>query len=140
MEHAERRIASGMSLGNWSPVRSRCRRSKISQAWMVCEGSSFLAAFDGDKICLLSSRLLPAAGWSYRAATLRHCFSSSDNFQSFSFCAQDQEILQFLIHLVRPILFMLQVCHSDRLLMVLCGLHRLLQRCVHYANEVPCKI
>ena len=30
---------------------------------MVCERLSILAAFGGDKICLLSSRLLPAAYW-----------------------------------------------------------------------------
>ena len=53
----KRRIASRMSLGNWSPVRSRWRCSKISQAWTVCAGSSIWAAFGGDKICLLSSRL-----------------------------------------------------------------------------------
>ena len=35
---------------------------------------------------------------------------------------------------------MLKVCECDRLLLVLWGLHRLLQRCVHYANEVPCQI
>ena len=59
----------------------------------------------------------------------RFSFSSSDNFQSFSFCPRDQEVLKFLIHLVRHIELMLQVCHSDRLLLVLCGLRRLLQRC-----------
>ena len=41
---------------------------------MVCERSSILAAFGGDKICLLSSRLLPAANGSHKAASLRHCF------------------------------------------------------------------
>ena len=40
---------------------------------MVCERSSILADFGGDKICLLSSRLLPAANGSYKAASLRHC-------------------------------------------------------------------
>ena len=39
---------------------------------MVCERSSMLAAFGGDKICLLSSRLLPAANGPLRAANLRH--------------------------------------------------------------------
>ena len=53
--HVERRIASRMSSGNWSPVRSRCRRSRFSQVWMACERSSVLALFGGDKICLLSS-------------------------------------------------------------------------------------
>ena len=69
----EKIIASRMSLGNWSPVRSRWRCSKIHQAWMVCGRSSMLAAFGGDKISLLSSRLLPAANGSYRAASLHHC-------------------------------------------------------------------
>ena len=41
---------------------------------MVCERSSIWAAFGGDKICLLSSRLLPATNGSYKAASLRHCF------------------------------------------------------------------
>ena len=40
---------------------------------MVCERSSILAAFGGDKICLLSSRLFLAANGSYRAANLHHC-------------------------------------------------------------------
>ena len=71
--HIERRRASRMSSGNWSPVRYRWRCSKISQAWMVCARSSILAAFGGDKICLLSSRLLPAANGSQRAANFRHC-------------------------------------------------------------------
>ena len=69
----ERRIASRMSLGNWSPVRSRCRCSRFSQACMVCERSSILATFGSDKICLLSSRLLPAANGSYKATSLRQC-------------------------------------------------------------------
>ena len=29
-----------MSLGNWSPVRSRCRRSRFFQVWMTCERSN----------------------------------------------------------------------------------------------------
>ena len=32
----------------------------------MCERSSILAPFGGDKICLLSSRLLPAADGSHR--------------------------------------------------------------------------
>ena len=32
------------------------------------------------------------------------------------------------------------VCHSDRLLLILCGLHRLLQRYVHHADEVSRQI
>ena len=68
----ERRIADRMSSGNWSPVRCRCRCSKISHAWMVCT-SSISAAFGGDRICLLSSGLLPAADGSWRAANLPHC-------------------------------------------------------------------
>ena len=71
--HMEMRIASRMSLGNWSPVRSRCRCSQFSHAWMLCTRSSIWAASGGDKICLLSSKLLPAANGSYRAAGLLHC-------------------------------------------------------------------
>ena len=71
--HMESRLASRMSFGNWSPMRSRCRCSRFSQARMACERSSSLAAFGGDKICLLSSKLLPAANGSYKAANLRHC-------------------------------------------------------------------
>ena len=129
-----------MSLGN------RLRSSKVSQAWVVCERSSIWAASGGDKICLLSSRLLPAANGSYRAANLRHCskpwfsFGSSDNFQSFPFCPRDQEMLQFLVHLVCHVEFVLKVCHSERLLLILCGLHRLLQRYVHHADEVSRQI
>ena len=71
-------------------MRCRCRYSRFSQAWMVCERPSILAAFGGDKICRLSSKLLPAANGSFKAATLLHCstwflFSSTDNLQSFSF-------------------------------------------------------
>ena len=50
-------------------------------------------------------------------------FSSSDNFQSFSFCPRDQEVLQFLVHLVCHVEFVLKVCQSDRLLLILCSLH-----------------
>ena len=64
----------------------------------------------------------------------------TDSFQSFSICPRDQEVLQCLIHLIRHIEFMLKVRHRNRLLLVLCGLHRLLQRCVHYANEVSRQI
>ena len=32
---------------------------------------------------------------------------------------------------------MLKMCHRDRLLLILCALHYLLQRGVHYADEVP---
>ena len=67
MGHIERRIASRMSLGNSHQCVSLCRCSKISQAWMVRESSSIWAAFGGDKICLLSSRLLQAANGSWRA-------------------------------------------------------------------------
>ena len=138
--HTERIMVSRMSFGNWSPVRPRWPCSKISQAWMVCARSSIWAAFGGDKICLLSSRLLPAADGSLRAANLRHWSkpgsrsASSDNFWSFSFRPRDQEMLQFLVHLIRHTEFVLKVCHSNRLLLVLCGLHRLLQRHVHHAD------
>ena len=54
-------------------MRSRCRCPRFSQAWMVCERSSILATFGSDKICLLLSRLLPAANGSYKAASLCHC-------------------------------------------------------------------
>ena len=71
-------------------MRCRCRRSRFSQAWIACERPSILAAFGGDKICLLSSKLHPAVNGSYTAARLLHCstwflFSSTDNLQSFSF-------------------------------------------------------
>ena len=39
----------------------------------MCERSSILTTFGGDRICRLSSRLLPAANGSYRAASRRHC-------------------------------------------------------------------
>ena len=73
MGHVERGIANRVSLGNWFPVRSRCRCSRFSQAWIVCERSSILTTFGGDRICRLSSRLIPAAKGSYRAASRRHC-------------------------------------------------------------------
>ena len=64
-------------------------------------------------------------------------FSSSDNFLCFSFRPRDQEMSQFLVHLI---CHMLKVRHRNRLLLILRGLHRLLQRCMHYADEVSCKI
>ena len=39
----------------------------------MCERSSILTTFGGDRIYRLSSRLLPAAKGSYRAAGRRHC-------------------------------------------------------------------
>ena len=116
----ERRIANRMSSGTWSPVRSRCRCSIFSQAWIVCERSYVLATFGGDRVCQLSSRLLPAAKGSYRAASRRHfsgpafSFCPTDSFQSFSFGPGDQEVLLFLVHLVRHSKVVLEVCNSDR--------------------------
>ena len=63
--HGEKNSKSHVFWSEWSPVRSRCRCSMFSQAWMACERSSICAAFSGDKICLLSSRLLPAANGSH---------------------------------------------------------------------------
>ena len=91
LTHGERRITSRMSFGNWSPVRSQCRCSRFSQDWMACERSPFWVTVGGDKICLLSSKLPPAAKGSYKAASLRHCSKPGsqsaprNNFQSFSF-------------------------------------------------------
>ena len=48
-------------------------------------------------------------------------------------------MLQHLIHLVPHARVVLQMCHGDRLLLVLCGLHRLFQRCMYHADEVPCQ-
>ena len=144
--HTESRVASRMSLGNWSPVRSRWRCSIFSQAWMVCERSSIWAAFGGDKICPLSSRLLPAANGSHRAANLRHCSKPGSRSAPRTTSRASPSVLEIKkccnsqIHLVCHVEFVLKVCHRDRLLLVLCGLHRLLQRCVHHADEVPCQI
>ena len=49
-------------------------------------------------------------------------------------------MLQFLVHLVCHVEFVLQLCQSDRLLLILCGLHRLLQRYVHHAGGVSRQI
>ena len=49
-------------------------------------------------------------------------------------------MLQFLIHLMRHNEFMLKVRHRDRMLLILCGFHRLLQRCMHDADEVSCRV
>ena len=67
-------------------------------------------------------------------------FSSSDNLWSFSSRPRDQEMLQFLVHLVCHVEFVLKVCHSDWLLLVLCSLHRQLQRYVHHPDEVSRQI
>ena len=140
--HMERRTASRMSLGNWSSVRSRWRCSRFSQAWMVRESSSMLAAFVGDKICLQSSRLLPAANGSYRAASLRPCSRPGSRSAPRTISRDSPSVLEIKkccnsCHLVRHIEFMLKMCHRDRLLLVLCALHRLFQNGVHYAGRSP---
>ena len=71
--HMERSFASRISLGSWTTVRSRCLFSKFPQAWRTCERSPMLVTLGGDKLCLLSSKLRPAANGSYRAASHRHC-------------------------------------------------------------------
>ena len=53
-------------------MRSRCVFPRLD----ACERSSISAAFGGDKICLLSSKLLPIADGSYKAGSLRHCSKS----------------------------------------------------------------
>ena len=68
MGHMEGRIASRMSLGTDLQCVLGGVVPRFHQAWMVCERSSILAAFGGDKICLLSSTLIPAAEGSYKTA------------------------------------------------------------------------
>ena len=120
---------------------------KIPRPWMVCERSSVWAAFGGDKICLLSSRLLPAAKGSYRAANLRHCSKSGSRsvqllgqFPELPLLSSRSRNVAIFGHLVCYVEFVLEVCHSDRLHLILCGLHRLLQRYVHHADEVSRQI
>ena len=70
----ERRIAKRMSLGNWSPVRSRCRRSRFFQVWMTCERSNASAtttAADGFNLSpafgTAFPRIVPRFGESFLA-------------------------------------------------------------------------
>ena len=110
---------------------------------MVCERSSIWAAFGRDKICLLSSRLLPSANGAYTAANLRHCSKPGSRSapQTISRASPSVlEIKKFLVHLVCHVEFVLQVCYSDRSLLMLCSLHRLLQCYVHHTDEVSRQI
>ena len=48
-------------------------------------------------------------------------------------------MLQFLIHLVRHTKVMLEMRRGDWVLPVFRVLHRLFQRCMYHADEVPCQ-
>ena len=54
-------------------MRSRCLRSRFSQAWIAYKRSSILVTLGGDKICLLSPKTFSIARGSYKRASLRHC-------------------------------------------------------------------
>ena len=141
--HMERRIASRMSFDNWSPVRSRCCCSRFSHAWMACERSSLLAVFGGDKICLLSSKLLPAASESYRAASLRYCSKPGSRSAPQTTSIASPSVLEIKqccnsssISLVTP-----KSCWrfvtANRQLPVLCILHRLFQHARRRRSPLP---
>ena len=74
-----------------------------------------LAAFGGDRICLLSSRLLPAADGSYRAANLRHCCKPGSRSAPRTISRASPPVLE----IKKCCKFMLKVRHRDRLLLLL---------------------
>ena len=135
-------MASRMSFGNWSLFKIFPGLDGVRE---ILHFDSFRRRQDLAAVVQTSSSCWWVIQSSQSSPLFQtwFSFSSSDNFQSFSFHPRDQEMLQFLVHLIRHIEFMLKVCHKDRrdrLLLTLCGLHRLLQRCMHYADEVSCQI
>ena len=131
-----------MSLGNWSPVRSRWRCSRLG--WCA-RGRQFrqLPAETRFACCRPdSSQLLMG----HREQPI---FAIVPNLVLVQLLGQFLELLlpssrsrnvAILVHFIRYTEFMLKVCYSDWLLLVLCGLHGLLQRCVHHADEVSRQI
>ena len=141
----EKRIASRMSLGNWSPVRSLCLCSRFSHFRIVCERSFILVAFGGDKIWRLSSKLLPAASGSYKAAV----FAIVPELVPVQLHEQPPELLlQFLrsrsVATTDPSRSSRQSRVGDlsrrSAASGFCILYRLFSSCVHHTNEVPCQV
>ena len=68
----------------------------------------------GDRVCLLSSSLQPAANGSYRAASDRHCSKpgsrSAPRITSTASPSVPDQEMYFLIHLVRHTEFIFLTC------------------------------
>ena len=68
--------------------------SLFAQARRVCDKSSLLVTLGGDKICLLSSKLGPAANGSYKnsKSSPSFPFCSTDYFQSYSYSSGNEDV------------------------------------------------
>ena len=142
VKHMESKIASRMPLDNWSPVRFSgdvvpkfplgwCARGRLFWRLSVETRSACCRPDFSTNLCHCSkpgSRSAPRT--TSRASPL--VLEIKKNVANFGPSRSSHR----MVHLVCHVKLVLQVCHSDRLLPILCSRHRLLQRYVHHADEV----